>query len=92
MTPRKAEMSHMSWAVSFPLIKQRKIYFPGGLEAKAEFVKHFGMKDTKKNHRKSFINYNPQLLVRETQSNLQTVSSPPAHQDSQRKWRIKSTH
>lgn len=72
----------MSWAVSFPLIKWRKIYSPGGLEAKTGFVKHFGVKDIKKKHLKYFINYNPQLLVRETQSDLHTVSSPFAHQGS----------
>lgn len=62
------ESSPMSWAVSFPLIKQRKIYSPGGLEAKTGFVKHFGVKDIMKNHGNYFISYNPQLLVRETQS------------------------
>lgn len=46
----------MSWAVAFPLIKWKKIYSPGGLEAKTGFVKHFGVKDTKKKHLKYFIN------------------------------------
>lgn len=62
-----------SLACILPTCKMgKKTYSPGGFEAKIGFAKQFGVKDTEEKHRKSFIYYNPQLLVKERD----TVKSP----------------
>lgn len=55
-------MSNVPWAVSFPLAKWRKIYSPGGFEAKIGFAKQSEVKGGKP--QEVFYQLHPQLPVK----------------------------